>query len=223
MAKSIDDELSRVTWDVTDVDANLEFLNGLKEKTGHSMKQWFKLIDTETLRDPLDRIKYLMTHADHKFNYRDAYVVVARHLNAFPASFIGSERRKMHRAEVDEMFAGEKAPLRPVMAKLVKTIRSIGQLQVTPLRDMFAVSRKYTVARIIPRKKFIHVRAHRSIDEVADRRILQLHDVEEVDAKVQAWFKKLREHDEKVEADEKAKSPYDEFGFYDVDKALGLI
>lgn len=226
MAKRIDDELSRIRWDVADVEGILQGWRILEERTGRSLQAWFDLMDAKAPKDPAGRIKYLMIH--HRFTYYDAYVLVARQIGAFKASWSPGIRRRLHRGEVDEMFAGCRAALRPVMAKLVKTIRAAGDdVEVSPYRDHFSVTRVGLMAKVYVRSKHVNIAASASIlrDERYGKpsqlaRSQKLSRVDDVGKDVLAWLKKLRDYDAEVSG--KKLKPGEEPPFFDVDEAFDL-
>ena len=121
----------------------------LKEKTGRTIDDWMKLIETEAPADRDARRAWLKK--EHGLGTNSAWWMVERYEQQ--AAWEETPEKYLTNAEklVDEMFAGPKAALRPIYDKLLKLGLSIARdVHACPCKTMVPLFRNYVFAQLKP-------------------------------------------------------------------------
>lgn len=126
-----------------------KWIETLREKTGHSMEEWLKLIKKEG--PPTEKERRLWLKEKYGLGTNTAWWLAER------ADGKGSEEDtpegylKQAEIYVEEMFAGPKAGLRPIYDKLLKIGLGIGKdVKACPCKTMVPLYRNHVFAQLKP-------------------------------------------------------------------------
>ena len=115
----------------------------LKQKTGHSLKEWEKLLKEKGPRDRSSWSSWLKTR--HKLGTNTARFVAER--------AAGVERKYDPESYVEAMFAGPRENLRPIYEKILRYSLRLGQdVTVTPCKTIIPallIRFRFHLARIL--------------------------------------------------------------------------
>lgn len=121
----------------------------LPQKTGRSLDQWIKLVQTEGPPTEAERRDWLKQH--HQMGTNAAWWIAERAEgkgleDGDPQTYLTAAA-----AYVEEMFAGAKAGLRPIYDALLKLGRSLGKdVKVCPCKTIVPFYREHVFAQIKP-------------------------------------------------------------------------
>jgi len=126
-----------------------KWMGELKEKTGRSLEQWVKLIKKEAPADEKARRDWL--RQEHGLNTMSATWLAEQSVGkgaamTDPDLYLAAAER-----DVDKMFAGGKAHLRPVYDALLKVGLKVGkEAKACPCTTIVPLYRKHVFAQIKP-------------------------------------------------------------------------
>ena len=116
-------------------DALQSMFRNLEEKTGKSAAEWIALVRSSTLKKHSDLVKWLKT--EHGLTHGYANTVVIKALES-PEASTASETE-----QIDALFTGAKAPLRPIYDAIVSSVRSFGlDIELAPKKTYVSLRRK---------------------------------------------------------------------------------
>ncbi len=200
------------TKDIYSVHPSIEmvqdWVKSLKDKTGRTLEQWVALIKksgpktTEARRDWLKK--------EYKLGTNSAWWLVDR------AEGRGEEDEpdgylKAVPKWVDDMYAGGKAPLRPIHDELINVGRALGKdVKVCPCKTIVPFYRNHVIAQIKPSTKtridlgfalgdmkasgrLIDTGGFAKKDRITHR--IAITSLKDIDAEVKRWLKTAYERD----------------------------
>jgi hypothetical protein len=126
-----------------------KWLAELKEKTGRSLDEWLRFVKKHGPKDEKSRREWLKQ--EHGLGTNSAWWIAER---AEGKGFEGDNPDKyLEAAEayVEEMFAGSKAPLRPIYDELLKLGLKVGkEAKACPCQTIVPLYRNHVFAQIKP-------------------------------------------------------------------------
>ena len=123
----------------------------LKVKTGRNLDEWINLVLTVGPDDVAARRVWL--REKHGLGTNSAWWIAER-ADPNAASLVDDDPQAYLKAAVqyvEEMYAGGKAPLRPLHDRLLQIARSMGRdVRVCPCKTIVPIYRRHVVAQIFP-------------------------------------------------------------------------
>lgn len=182
---------------------------GLKQKTGHTIEEWIKLVAKEGPPTEKERRAWLKTRHGLGTNYAAwiAECSVGKGEDGNPETYL-----KQAEEYVEKMFSGPKAGLRPVYDELLKLGRKMGaDVKVCPCQTIVPLYRNHVFAQIKPTtrtridlglalkdtktpKRLIDTGGFAKKDRITRR--IEISSVDEIDDEVKKWMKKAYDMDE---------------------------
>jgi uncharacterized protein DUF5655/uncharacterized protein DUF4287 len=183
----------------------------LKQKTGRSLDEWMKLIQTEGPPTESARRDWLKQQHGLGTNYASwlaSQSVGKGDETSDPAAYLRAAERY-----VDEMFAGKKAQLRPIYEALLKLGLSMGKdTKACPCQTIVPLYRKHVFAQIKPAtqtridfglalgdtkktpKRLIDTGGFAKKDRITHR--FEITSLKDIDTEVKRWLKIAYDRDE---------------------------
>ena len=181
----------------------------LKDKTGKSLDEWMKHINTEGPKTEIERRDWLK--ATHGLGTNSAWWLAERSVGK--GGDEDSPERYLRAAEkyVAEMFAGKKAPLKPIFDELLQLGLGIGKdVKACPCKTIVPLYRNHVFAQINPatlkridmgfalkdtkaKGRLIDTGGFAKKDRITHR--IPIASVDEIDDEVKHWFKIAYEMD----------------------------
>jgi hypothetical protein len=180
---------------MTDKDpAVLKMEANIAEKTGRSVPEWVKVLQTSGLQKHGEIVKFLKT--EHGFTHGYANLVAHQALQSSAA----------HQDDGDlvaAQYAGDKAALRPIYDKILKAAQGFGgDVEVAPKKTYVSLRRKKQFALVQPSTKTRvdlginlkgkppagRLEASGSFNAMVSHRV-RLESASDVDAEVIGWLK----------------------------------
>jgi hypothetical protein len=182
---------------------------GLKQKTGHTIEEWIKLVAKEGPPTEKERRAWLKTRHGLGTNYAAwiAECSVGKGEDGNPETYL-----KQAEEYVEKMFSGPKASLRPIYRELLKLGRKMGaDVKVCPCQTIVPLYRNHVFAQIKPTtrtridlglalkdtktpKRLIDTGGFAKKDRITRR--IEISSVDEIDDEVKKWMKKAYDMDE---------------------------
>ncbi|HXB23022.1 MAG TPA: DUF5655 domain-containing protein [Candidatus Solibacter sp.] len=182
---------------------------GLKQKTGHTIEEWIKLVAKEGPPTEKERRAWLKTRHGLGTNYAAwiAECSVGKGEDGNPETYL-----KQAEEYVEKMFSGPKAGVRPVYDELLKLGRKMGaDVKVCPCQTIVPLYRNHVFAQIKPTtrtridlglalkdtktpKRLIDTGGFAKKDRITRR--IEISSVDEIDDEVKKWMKKAYDMDE---------------------------
>jgi hypothetical protein len=180
----------------------------LKQKTGHTLEEWIKLVKKEAPATEKERRAWLKTEHGLGMNYAGwiAEQSVGKGDDGNPETYL------KHAEEfVRSMYSGSKEPLRPIYEGLLALGRSLGkEVKVCPCKTMVPLYRKHVFAQIKPTtrtridlgvalkdtkvpKRLIDTGGFAKRDRITHR--IEITSLKDIDAEVKKWLKIAYERD----------------------------
>lgn len=162
-------------------------LENLPDKTGRSLTQWRKLIESTKLEKHGLIVKFLKT--EHSVTHGFANLIAAKVLETEPENDL-----------VATLYQGAKAGLRPLHDKIANFAQSLGtDVEVVPKKSSVSLRRKKQFALITPATKTRIDLGLALKGDAATGRLetynamcshrVRLEDVKDFDAQAKAWMK----------------------------------
>ena len=121
----------------------------LKQKTGHSLEEWLKLLKKSGMSTEKERRAWLKSEHGLGLNYSSWIVARAGGKDddfSSPEAYIDAAEKYVH-----AMFSGGKAGLRPIYDALLKLGLGLGKdAKASPCKTMVPLYRKHVFAQIKP-------------------------------------------------------------------------
>lgn len=175
---------------------------GLKEKTGRTLDAWIALIRKSGPGGEKDRVSWLKEKHQLGTNY--AKWLASRAEGTSLADYDPD-------ALVEAMYAGSKAPLRPIHDRLLALALALGKdVTVTPCSTIVPIRRRHVIAQIKPAtntridlgfalrdtkptRRLVDTGGFAKKDRITHR--IPITSLDDVDAEVKAWMRKAYEMD----------------------------
>jgi Domain of unknown function (DUF5655)/Domain of unknown function (DUF4287) len=177
----------------------------LKGKTGRSLNEWLALIKKEAPKDEKSRRAWLKSK--HNLGANSAWWLAERAAgkgteDSDPESYLRAAMKN-----VEEQYAGPKAPLRPIYDHLLKHAKSLGpDVKVCPCKTIVPLYRAHVFAQLKPTtktridlglclthykgklpKRLIDTGGLAKKDRITHR--IELKSTAEIDSEVEKWLK----------------------------------
>jgi Domain of unknown function (DUF5655)/Domain of unknown function (DUF4287) len=122
---------------------------GMKQKTGHSLEDWVRLVKKEGPTGEKDRAAWLKKEHGLGANY--ATWIASRSLGKSDATEEASEYIKHAQDYVDGMYAGPKEHLRAIYDQILTFAKTLGSdIGVSPCQTIVPIYRNHVIAQIKP-------------------------------------------------------------------------
>src|ERR1041384_3636702 len=183
----------------------------LKQKTGRTLEEWLKFIKKEGPKDEQPRRDWLKTKYGRGPN--PAWWLAERSLGKGEESGAPSAYLRAAEKYVDEMFAGNKAHLRPIYNALLKLGLSMGKdTKACPCQTIVPLYRNHVFAQIKPTtqtridfglalagtkktpKRLIDTGGFAKKDRITHR--FEIASLKDIDQEVKRWLKTTYDRDE---------------------------
>ncbi len=183
---------------------------GMKQKTGHSIEEWIKLVEKEGPPTEKERREWLKSRHGLGTNY--AWWIAERSVgkgeDGNPETYL-----KQAAEYVEKMFSGSKAGLRPIYDELLKLGRTMGtDVKVCPCQTIVPLYRNHVFAQIKPTtrtrvdlglalkdtktpKRLIDTGGFAKKDRITRR--IEISSLDDIDDEVKKWMKKAYDMDER--------------------------
>lgn len=192
----------------------VDWVAGLKGKTGRSVEEWVAHIRKAGPKDEARRREWLTS--EHEMGTNSAWWLTERAQDDWdPAASEDTPEGYLKAAGryVEEQYAGKKAGLRPVYEALLKLGRGMGKdIKVCPCKTIVPIYREHVIAQIKPTtntrvdfglalakhtgrlpKRLIDTGGKEKKDRITHR--IELTEVGQIDAEVKKWLKVAYEQD----------------------------
>lgn len=124
----------------------------LREKTGRSLEEWLRFIQESGLETEKERRDWLKN--EHKLGTNSAWWLAERSVGKGGEEDTPEAYLAQALMYVDEMFAGPKAPLRPLYDELLALCLSMGPyVKACPAKTIVPLYRNHVFAQIKPTTK----------------------------------------------------------------------
>jgi hypothetical protein len=131
---------------VTPEEATQSMINNMPEKTGKTLEQWFKLIQTKNLQKHGEIMKFLK--GDHGVTHGFANTIALFYLRQATGAPTGDDEL------VDAQYTGAKAALRPFYEAIVKEAKKLGKdVVISPKKANVSLRRNKQFGLIQPSAK----------------------------------------------------------------------
>lgn len=177
-------------------------LAALKQKTGRTLQEWIKLVETEGPATEKERRAWLKTRHGLGMNYSwwIAEQSVGKGDDGNPETYL-----KQAEEFVEKMYSGPKQALRPIFEELLALGRSLGNdVKVCPCKTIVPLYRKHVFAQIKPTtrtridlglalkdtrvpKRLIDTGGLAKKDRITHR--IEITSLRNIDAEVKKWLK----------------------------------
>jgi hypothetical protein len=177
-------------------------LAALKQKTGRTLEEWIKLVQTNGPATEKDRRAWLK--AEHGLGMNYAWWIAEHSVGKGDD---GNPETYLRQADefVEKMYSGPKEALRPMFEDLLALGRSLGKdVKVCPCQTMVPLYRKHVFAQIKPTtrtridlglalkgtkvpKRLIDTGGLAKKDRITHR--IEITSVKDIDAEVKKWLK----------------------------------
>jgi hypothetical protein len=182
----------------------------LKQKTGHTLEEWMKLIKKEGPKDEQPRREWLKT--TYGLGTNTAWWLAERSVgkgeeSGDPAAYLDAAEKY-----VDEMFTGKKEHLRPIYDALLKLGLSMGKdAKACPCQTIVPLYRNHVFAQIKPTtltridfglalgdtkktpKRLINTGGYEKKDRITHR--FEITSLKDIDDEVKRWLKTAYDRD----------------------------
>lgn len=129
--------------------ATQQWIATLKEKTGRSLPEWLALVKKKGGKDEVTRRDWLKK--EHGLGTNAAWWIAERSLGKGEEDGNPDLYLQVAEAYVEEMFAGKRAPLRPLYDALLKLGLAVGKdVKACPCKTIVPIYRKHVIAQIKP-------------------------------------------------------------------------
>jgi hypothetical protein len=186
-----------------------KWVGELKQKTGHSLEEWLRLIKKSGPKDEQARREWLKT--EHGLGTNSAWWLAERAEGK--GSEIGDHDEYLKAAEgyVETMFSGAKEALRPIYDALLKLGLSVGNdVKACPCQTIVPLYRKHVFAQIKPttrtridfglalgdtkaKGRLIDTGGFAKKDRITHR--IEITSIKDIDDEVKRWLKVAYERD----------------------------
>lgn len=183
-------------------------ISGLKEKTGRTLEEWILLLRQKGPKDQKRQREWLKNTYALGTNYSlwIAEQAAGKGNNGSPEAYLLAAERY-----VEEMFAGPKAPLRPICDELLKLGRSMRpDVKVSPCQTMVPLYRNHVFAQIRPAsrdridlglalkdtkvpRRLIDTGGFAKKDRITHK--IEIGSIKDIDDEVKRWMKKAYDMD----------------------------
>jgi Domain of unknown function (DUF5655)/Domain of unknown function (DUF4287) len=186
-----------------------KWVETLPEKTGRSLEEWLRFIQETGPATEKERREWLK--AEHKLGTNTAWWLAERSLGKGDEEDSPEAYLAQALVCVDEMFAGGKAPLRPLYEELLALGLSLGpDVKASPAKTIVPLYRNHVFAQIKPTTKTRIDLGFALKDTPATGRLLDtggfakkdrithripISDLAEIDDEVRRWLKVAYEMD----------------------------
>jgi Domain of unknown function (DUF5655)/Domain of unknown function (DUF4287) len=176
----------------------------LPAKTGKSLQEWIRLLEKSGPSGHRERWRWLMK--EHQVGNTTAWMIAEQAEGQGTEDTDAAAYLKAAAEYVEQMYAGPKAALRPIHARLLELGRALGpDIRVCPCKTIVPIYRRHVIAQIKPatRTRIDFGLALRGATQRLPRRLLEtgglakvdrithrfpLASVEEVDDEVITWL-----------------------------------
>jgi hypothetical protein len=129
--------------------ATQQWIATLKEKTGRSLPEWLALVKKKGGKDEVTRRDWLKK--EHGLGTNAAWWIAERSVGKGEEDGNPDLYLQVAEAYVEEMFAGKRAPLRPLYDALLKLGLAVGKdVKACPCKTIVPIYRKHVIAQIKP-------------------------------------------------------------------------
>lgn len=126
-----------------------QWITTLKEKTGHSLDEWLALVKKKGGKDEVARLDWLKK--ERGLGTNAASWIAERSVGKGEEDGDPELYLKAAEGYVEEMFAGKRAPLRPLYDALLKVGLAVGRdVKACPCKTIVPLYRKHVFAQIKP-------------------------------------------------------------------------
>lgn len=184
---------------------------GMKQKTGHSLEDWLRLVKEEGPPTEKERAAWLKNEHGLGTNYA---LWIAERSKAHSDAFGDTEAYLQHAQDyVEKMYAGPKEHLRPIYDEVLTYAKSLGKdVRVCPCQTIVPIYRNHVIAQIKPTtqsridlglalrdtktpKRLIDTGGFAKKDRITHR--IELTRVPDFDDEARRWMRKAYEMDGK--------------------------
>lgn len=188
-----------------------KWITELKDRTGRSLEEWLKHIKKSGPKDEEGRREWLKT--EHKLGTNTAWWLAERSFGKGEESSDSDLYLKAAEQDVENMFSGGKAPLRPLYNALLKLGLKIGkEAKACPCKTIVPLYRNHVFAQIKPTTKtridmgfalgdlkgagrLIETGGYAKKDRITHR--IEITSVKDIDDEVKHWLKVAYDRDAK--------------------------
>ena len=126
-----------------------KWIADLEQKTGRSLDEWMAFINKEGPKTEAARRDWLK--ASHDLGTNSAAWLAERSVGKGSDEFTPEGYLRQAERYVEEMYAGKKAPLKPIHDALLKLSLRLGKdVKACPCKTMVPIFRRYAIAQIKP-------------------------------------------------------------------------
>ncbi len=178
-------------------------IEGMKEKTGHSLEEWVRLTAKEGPSGEKERLAWLKKERGLGSNY--ASWIAARSIGKVEATEDEGEYLRHAADYVDKMYAGPKDHLRPIYDEILTFAKTLGSdIGISPCQTIVPIYRNHVIAQIKPTtrtridlgfalkdtktpKRLINTGGFEKKDRITHR--IEISSVKDFDAEAKRWLK----------------------------------
>jgi hypothetical protein len=127
-------------------------LDNLGEKTGRDLAAWIKLVKKEAPADGKARVEWLKK--THKLGGTTAWLISERAAGRVSDDTDAGEYLKSAKKYVENMYAGDRASLKPIHDRLLQLGLSMGKdVKICPCKTIVPLYRNHVFAEVKPATK----------------------------------------------------------------------